>query len=42
MAALNSTIAIITLNVNGINIVIKGRDCQNRFKKQRNRGARVA
>lgn len=30
---LKSTISIIILNVNGLNIAIKGRDCQNRFFK---------
>lgn len=34
MADLNTTVSVITLNMKGINILIKGKDCQTRFKKQ--------
>ena len=34
MADLNKTVSVTILNMKGINILIKGKDCQTRFKKQ--------
>lgn len=37
MAGINSTISKIISRVNGLNILVKNRDCQSEFKKQQTR-----